>query len=32
MKKIDHLSSKAILIGSPTQLSNIEKQYKDQII
>ena len=28
MKKIDHLSPKAILIGNPTQIYNIEKKYK----
>lgn len=28
MKKIDHLASKAILIGNPTQLNKIEKGYK----
>jgi ABC-type sulfate transport system substrate-binding protein len=32
MKKIDHLSAKAILIGNPSQLNNIEKTYKDKVI
>lgn len=32
MKKIDHLSSKAILIGNPTQLYGIEKGYKEKIV
>jgi hypothetical protein len=32
MKKIDHLSSKSILIGNPTLLNGIEKGYKDKII
>ncbi len=32
MKKIDHLAAKAILIGNPTQLYNIEKKYKEKII
>ena len=32
MKKIDHLSSKAILIGNPTQLYGIEKSYKEKIV
>jgi hypothetical protein len=32
MKKIDHLAPKAILIGSPSQLHNIEKQYKDKVV
>jgi hypothetical protein len=32
MKKIDHLAPKAILIGNPTQLYGIEKQYKEKII
>jgi len=32
MKKIDHLANKAILIGNPTQLYNIEKKYKEKII
>jgi len=31
MRKIDHLDKKAILIGSPLQLSSISKQFKDQI-
>jgi len=32
MKKIDHLADKAILIGNPTQLYNIEKKYKEKVI
>lgn len=28
MKKVDHLASKAILIGNPTQIYNIDKKYK----
>jgi len=31
MKKIDHLATKAILIGSPSQLNGIEKKYKEKI-
>lgn len=32
MKKIDHLASKAILIGNPSQLNNIEKSYKEKVV
>lgn len=31
MKKIDHLSPKAILIGNPSQLNGIDKKYKEKV-
>lgn len=31
MKKLDRLSKKAILIGSPSQLSQVDKKYKENV-